>query len=96
MRMILTPMGAVYQKAPAEIDLDELSKELKDDEGASDKSVPGAEKAGGCRVSEDIRNRPEWMIMEVVPSFRPIFVRWFSSTAAVLPPPISTTLPACY
>ena len=67
-------MGAEYiKKLLAEIDLDELSKELKDElEGASGQKRARLLKR--LEVAESLRisgNRPEWMIMEVVPVIPP-------------------------
>jgi len=46
------------------------------------------------RVVESFRksgNKPEWMILDVIPVIPPSCARWFRWMADASPPPISTT-----
>ena len=84
-------MGAEYiQKLLAEIDLDALSAELKEElENATGQKRARLLKR--LEVVEAFRqsgNRPEWMILSVIPVIRRICARWCSSTAAGSPPRI--------
>ena len=78
-------MGAeAIKRLLEEIDLDQVSEELKEElAGASGQKRVRILKR--LEVIEAFRlsgNRPEWMILDVILSFRRISARWFSSTAA--------------
>jgi DNA-directed RNA polymerase subunit beta' len=71
------------------MDLDKLSRELWR-EVRTTRSKQAAKRATKrLQVVESLRksgNRPEWMILTVLPVIPPTCARWFSWTAAVLPP----------
>ena len=83
-------MGAeAIKELLAELDLDQLSKELTTElrESTGQKRlriIKRLEVVESFRLSH---NRPEWMIMDVVPVIPRISARWCSWTAAALRPP---------
>ena len=86
-------MGAeAIKELLCQLDLDALSKELREDlENASGQKRLRLQKR--LEVVEAFRqsgNRPEWMILDVVPVIRPTSARWSSWTAAASPPATST------
>lgn len=76
-----------------QIDVEKLSNELRAElEDASGQKKTRILKR--LEVAEAFRqsgNRPEWMILDVIPVIPPISVLWFSLTAADSQPPTSTT-----
>ena len=82
-------MGAeAIKKLLEEIDLDALSNELKE-ELATATGQKRVRLLKRLEVVESFRlsgNRPEWMILDVVPVIPRISVPWFSWTAADSPP----------
>ena len=84
-------MGAeAVKKLLQDIDLEELSNqlraELKDASGQKKaRIVKRLEVVDAFRISG---NKPEWMIIDVLPVIPPSCAPWCSWTAAASPPPI--------
>ena len=82
-------MGAeAVRKIVSVLDLDKMAKEMRHEIKTTRSKQRRKKAAKQLRVCESFRksgNRPEWMILTVLPVIPPTYVRWFSSTVAVLP-----------
>ena len=88
-------MGAeAFYDILKEMDLDDLAEELWVEIRTTRSKQRKKKATKRLQVADALRksgNRPEWMILTVLPVIPPICARWCSWTAAVLPPRTSMT-----
>jgi DNA-directed RNA polymerase subunit beta' len=83
--------GEVVRDMLRKIDLQELTKKLRKELGATKSEATKKKVARRLKLAESFiesGNRPEWMMMEVVPVLPPDLRPWFPWTADASPPPI--------